>query len=417
MKICEIISVGTELLLGDVTDSNASYLSQKMKELGFCVYFRQTCGDNEERIRASLSLALSRSDLVLITGGLGPTYDDLTREACASYFHLPLEPDRSVMEKISAFFQRRGIEMAKNNLRQAMIPQGALVLDNDWGTAPGIRIDKDGKTVILLPGVPREMKAIFEYRVLPQLSLESEFRLKTKVLKLYGISESRVDELLSSWMRNGTNPTLAPYAGNGEVELHVTASANTPDEAEKKCAEMEREILPLIGKYCYGEGDETLEEVLVKRFSQDFLTVATAESCTGGMLSQRITAVPGASSVLKLGVCAYTEEAKKRVLGVSDQILKDDGVYSEACALEMARGVRALSGADYAAAVTGIAGPVGATEKDPVGCVYLAVVGENRERVGRFVFGHSHSSREQIRQLASSKALAMLLEEAGRFCR
>ena len=239
MKVCEILSVGTELLLGDVVDTNASYLSQKMKEVGYSVLHRQTCGDNEGRLSDCLRLALSRSDLVLVTGGLGPTYDDITREVTASVLNLPLEKNRAAEEGIRSYFARRGIPMSENNLRQAMVPCGAEVPQNDWGTAPGLWMRQDEKGVILLPGVPREMKALMEHRVLPVLRKEGNRVLHTQILHCYGISESLLDEQLGEKMRTSLNPTLAPYAVESGVELHVTASAESQQEAESLCLKMQ----------------------------------------------------------------------------------------------------------------------------------------------------------------------------------
>jgi len=296
MKICEILSVGTELLLGDVVDTNASYLSQKMKEIGYSVLHRQTCGDNEGRLAACLRLALSRSDLVLVTGGLGPTYDDITREVTASVLNLQLEKNLEAEEQIRSYFNRRGIPMSENNLRQAMVPRGAQVLRNDWGTAPGLWIRQEDKSVILLPGVPREMKALMEHRVLPVFKQEGNRILKTRILRCYGISESLLDERLGDLMRSSLNPTLAPYAGENGVELHLTASSPTSEEAEVLCDALQGQIIPVISDYCYAVGNLSLEEALVSRFTEKGITVSAAESCTGGLVAERITSVAGSSA-------------------------------------------------------------------------------------------------------------------------
>ena len=416
MKICEILSVGTELLLGDIIDTNAAYLSQKMKEAGFAVYFRQTCGDNRQRLKDSLHLAFSRSDLVIITGGLGPTYDDITREVCAEYCKAPLQKNIRVEEKLKAFFLRCGIKMTENNLRQALVPEGAKILENDWGTAPGLQMEKDGKILILLPGVPYEMKMLFTYRVLPFLQKMTDLCLKTEVLKLYGISESELDDILAERMRLSKNPTVAPYAKPDGVELHITASASDEESAASLCRQTGKELALQLKEYCYALGEVTPEEALVTRFGQNHITVATAESCTGGLVSRRITSVPGSSKVFSLGICSYSEESKKNILNVPGEILERDGVYSKACALAMAKGVRDLAGSDVGIGITGIAGPEGGTEQDPVGCVYLAVVSSEKECVERVVFGHNRSDRQEICRRASTKALMMALKEMGQFC-
>ncbi len=408
--ICEIISIGTELLLGDITDTNARYLSEKMKEMGFSVYFRQTCGDNRERIQSTLSLALSRADLVIATGGLGPTYDDITREVAAELFSAPLEESEEVKNQIQNYLSSRGIASPENNLRQAQVPKGALVLKNDWGTAPGLWLKKEGKGLILLPGVPFEMKKLFEERVLSELKKNIDGVIHTRILRLYGISEAKVDQILFDLMKKGKNPSIAPYAGKGEVELHITAKADTEDMAKRMCEEAVEKISSLLGEFCYGEGDTSLEKELVKALIEKKKKIATAESCTGGLISERITSVSGASEVFELGVCSYSEKIKEKFLFVSPETLKTDGVYSKACALEMARGVLALSGSDLALGITGIAGPAGGTEKNPVGTVYIAVCSKERENVIKARFGDENSDRDQIRRRASSKAISLAME-------
>ena len=410
--ICEIISVGTELLLGDVTDTNATYLSRALREMGICVYHRQTCGDNPERMRSQFSLALSRADLVIVTGGLGPTRDDISRDVAAELFEAPMEHNETVAKQIEAFFQRRGIPMKENNLRQAQVPVGAEVLWNDWGTAPGLWLEKNGKGMILLPGVPSEMKAIFTHRVKPRLAEKSGVRFSNRILHFYGISESAVDEQLGDLMEQG-NPTVAPYAGKGEVEVHITAFGRTQTEAEKTCQNTEKTVLDRLGEYYYGRGETSPERELIRLFTEKGLTLAVAESCTGGLVAQRLTSVSGASSVIGLGVVSYSEEIKQKVLGVRKETLADGGVYSRECALEMARGVRALSGSDLGIGITGIAGPSGGTEKDPVGTVYIALSSEEKEESVRKLFGHAKSSRDEIRFRAASEALMMALKHFG----
>ncbi|MBE6712880.1 MAG: competence/damage-inducible protein A [Ruminococcaceae bacterium] len=406
--ICEIVSVGTELLLGDVTDTNASFLSRALRELGICVYHRQTCGDNPARMREQLSLALSRSDLVIVSGGLGPTRDDITRDVAAELFSMPLVHNEEVAEQIRGYFVRRGIPMKENNLRQAQVPVGAEILQNEWGTAPGLWLRREGKGMILLPGVPSEMKAIFNHRVKERLASESGVRFANRILHFYGISESAVDEVLGDLMAR-ENPTVAPYAGNGEVEVHVTAFGESAETAERFCRETEKSILDRLGEYYYGNGDTSPEQEVVKAFSERGLTLAAAESCTGGLVAQRLTRVSGASEVIGLGVVSYSEEMKKKILGVSADTLANGGVYSKACAMEMARGIRSLAGSDLGIGITGIAGPSGGTKEDPVGTVYIALASEKKEEEYRFLFGHVKSSREEIRFRAATQALILAL--------
>ncbi len=409
MKKAEILSVGDELLLGDVVDTNAAYLSRALREVGYSVLFRQTCGDRRGEIAFALRLALSRADLVLVTGGLGPTYDDLTRPVAAEVFGMPLENDEETKKRLRGYFERRGIRMSENNLLQAQVPKGAVVLTNDWGTAPGLWLQNEKGNAILLPGVPREMKALFENRVKPVLEQKSEVSFFTLILHLYGISESLLDEKISFFSAK-PEVVIAPYAMPGEVELHITSSGEDRAQAEKKCRDTAASLQEIVGEFCYGEGETSLEKELVEMARQKGITLATAESCTGGMVSQRITSVPGASQVLSLGVCSYWEETKQSVLGVKEETLCKFGVYSKECALEMARGARVRSGATLGIGITGIAGPSGGTKSDPVGTVYIAVSGEKGDECQRVVLGSIKPDRNHIRYLASSKALAMALE-------
>ena len=407
MKTAEILSVGEELLQGDVVDTNAAWIARELKERGFSLRFRQTCGDCREELSASLDLALSRSDLVVVTGGLGPTYVDITRDVTAELFGVELLTDEGIAQKLKAYFQRRGMEMSENNLRQAQVPQGARILENDWGTAPGLWLEGEKGNAILLPGVPGEMKAIFENRVLPILENFSAEARKTEIFHFYGIAESRLDEELFDLATSDPSVVIAPYAGGGEVELHVTATGMDGKEASEKCEEAIKGILSRVGEHCYGRGDMNLEKALVEACEKKGIRLATAESCTGGLVSQRITSVPGASRVFPLGLCTYSEEEKVRRLGVRAETLSRFGVYSKECALEMAEGVCALSGAELGIGITGVAGPDGGTDENPVGTVYIAVVFGEKKNCIRTVFGHRGADRGWICRLASSKALDM----------
>ncbi len=409
MNIAEIVSVGEELLLGDVVDTNSAVLSRFLREAGYSVLYRQTCGDDADRLEAALSLALSRSDVVLVTGGLGPTYDDITRDIAARLFHVPLLPDREVERDIREYFLRRGVTMSENNLLQAQVPEGARVLKNEWGTAPGLWLSGESGEMILLPGVPREMKNLMVHRVLPELKKRSGKRVLTRILHFYGISESLLDEKIRDLTSDPEGFVIAPYAGKGEVELHITAMGEDENGILLKLDEAEQKIQERIGEFFYGRGDTSLEETLVLLCREKGVTLATAESCTGGLLSQRITSIPGSSAVMTLGVTSYTERVKKEVLKVGEKTLTDQGVYSKACAMEMAQGVRRLSGARIGIGITGIAGPGGETESDPVGTVYLAVTDGTTELCERCTFGHKTADREFVRTLAASKALSMVL--------
>ena len=327
----------------------------------------------------------------------------------AEYLDLPLEHDPKVADEIRAFFRQRNRAMSENNLLQALVPRGATVLENLWGTAPGLYLSEKGRQLFLLPGVPREMKALFENAVLPLLKREDSQISLTRILRFYGVSESSLDEKIADLLSVFPQTVLAPYAKDGEVELHVTAIADSQKIAEERLMAAEKAVLERLGAYCYGFGDTSLEKCLVEKLNRLGLSVATAESCTGGMLSQRITAIPGASAVLAYGVCTYSEEAKKVLLSVTEETLSQKGVYSEACASEMAEGIRRLSNADIGVGITGVAGPDGGDEKNPVGTVYIALSSGKYTWVEKGFFATRSPDRDQIRRLASSKALSMLL--------
>lgn len=408
MKIAEICSVGEELCRGVVTDTNATFLSRALSEAGFQVKYRQTCGDDGACIESLLRLALSRSDVVLVTGGLGPTYDDITRQCAAAVLGVKLVSSPEVEKDIRAYFSRRGVTMSENNLLQALTPEGAKILKNHHGTAPGLWMEQGETILVLLPGVPSEMKELFVSSVLPQLKQKSERVSFTRILHCYGIPESTLDAKLKV-LTERANPVIAPYAVGGEVEVHVTAHGKNQAEAETICRRAVDKIKALVGNFIYGEGDTTLEKTLVHLCLEKGIRLSTAESCTGGLLSHRITSVPMASRVMTAGIASYTVDAKKSLLQVSEKTLSRYGVYSKECALEMARGVRALSGADVGIGITGMAGPGGGTDKDPVGTVYLAVVSKKGEEAVREVFATPETARERICHLAVKRALAMTL--------
>lgn len=410
MPVCEILSVGSELTLGNIVDTNSSFLAKEIRKLGYTVRFCQTVSDDRDDMIAAFQTALDRSDLILATGGLGPTYDDRTREVVSELLGKKLILSEPVKERIRLYFTARQMPMSDNNLRQAMVPEGAKVLQNDWGTAPGLYIEEKGKEIFLLPGVPREMKELFCNRVYPLLAKKSRSTVQTRILRFYGIGESLLEERLGDLMKNSIDPNLATFALSGEVALHITAHGKSAEKVRALIAQSEREILDKVGEYCYGAEQDCLESVLVKRFAERGLTIAAAESCTGGLVSQRITSVSGSSAVFRLGVCSYCEEMKEKVLNVSEKLLREDRVYSEECALQMARGVLRLAESDIAIGITGIAGPDGGTETDPVGTVYIAVTNGQKECVVRNCFSFTGNNREYIRTLASSKALAMALE-------
>ncbi len=415
VKTAEILCVGTELLLGDIVNTNAAYLSRKLAELGICVYHQSVVGDSAERLTEALSLALSRADLVVTSGGLGPTYDDLTRETVAAAFGLPLDKDERVLDGIRTYFDRMGRVMTANNERQAMVPRGATVLQNTQGTAPGLIVcdEKKSKTVLLLPGPPRELEPMFERSAMPYLRKRSDCVLISKNVHIFGMGESAVENELKDMMVEGHNPTIAPYCKAGEVRLRVTARAEDEQTAQALCDKAISDILASrVGSCVYAvrdarEGECTMEQVVVQRLIAAGKTVATAESCTGGLVAKRLTDVAGSSAAVKGGLVTYTNEMKTALLGVLPETLAAHTEYSKQVAAEMARGARLRTGADIAVSTTGLAGPGGGTEACPVGTVFVGISTPEGERVLRLTLSPDRS-RDYVRTLAATHALNLI---------
>ncbi len=409
--VAEILCVGTELLLGDIVNTNAAYLARQLAGLGIDLYTQSVVGDNPERLKESLAIAFSRADLVLMTGGLGPTYDDLTKETVAAYFGRNMRRDEHSYQRLMEYFAKAGKEPTPNNLKQADMPEGAVVFDNDNGTAPGLAVEGNGKIAVLMPGPPYEMTAMFEARIRPYLQKFSEKVLVSRTIRIVGMGESEVEYRLRDYMLSHLNPTIAPYAKQSEVQLRVTASAKTEEQAYALIGPVVAEIQEMLGDVVYGVDVENMEQAVVQQLKEKGLKVATAESCTGGLISKRITEIPGASDVFECGVCSYANRIKHELLGVSDQTLEQFGAVSEQTAKEMAEGIRRLSGADIGVSVTGIAGPGGGTPEKPVGLVYLGVSSERYSKVVRYLSGSKKAgSREHIRYSASQQALKLVLE-------
>lgn len=359
----EILCVGTELLIGDIVNTNAAYLSKKLSENGIFVYHHTVVGDNDGRLREALSDALGRSDVVVMTGGLGPTYDDMTKETVSSVMGKKLVRHEESEKRILAYFARTDRVPTPNNMKQALMPEGATVFENNFGTAPGCAIESGGKTVVMLPGPPKEMKPMFDGEVLPYLLRNSMEVLVSENVNIFGMGESSVEEKLRDIMTSGDNPTVAPYVNDGEVRVRVTARAENRECAEKLIAPVVEKIKDIIGDFVYGVNAVSLENAVVKTFSERGLTLASAESCTGGLISKRITDIPGSSAMFGYGVCTYANEAKEKILGVKHETLEKYGAVSEATAREMAEGLLRLSGADVAVCTTGLAGPGGGSDE------------------------------------------------------
>lgn len=402
----ELISVGTELLMGNIVNTNAAYLAEQCTLLGLNVYFQTVVGDNQGRLEETLRLALSRAEVVILTGGLGPTMDDLTKETAAGLLGFSLVEDGNTMERLREFANARRFTLTKNNFKQAMVPEGAMVLENDNGTAPGIIMEKDGKYVILLPGPPHEMCAMFEGKVFPYLMGLQQETIYSETLKIIGIGESAAETMVEDLIKSQSNPTIAPYAKEGEVHLRLSARAADQERAAALIRPVKEEICRRFGEHIFTDREEeALEDVIVKLLTEHGLTVATAESCTGGLVAGRLVNAGGASACFKEGYITYSNEAKGKLLQVSGETLRQYGAVSQETAREMAVGAAKAAGADVAVAVTGIAGPGGGTAEKPVGLVYIGCYFRGKIAVERFQFG---GSRERIRRFSVTNALILL---------
>ena len=403
----EMISVGTELLLGQIVDTNAPYLSTVLSALGIDVYYRITVGDNAARLAETLRTALSRADLVITIGGLGPTQDDLTKETIAEVLGEQMVIDPESEKVIRAFFERRGLQIAESNLKQALKPETGIAIPNSVGTAPGVIVEKDGKIVIALPGPPGELMPMVERSVIPYLSaktLGAPTVLVSRILRVCGIGESAAEEKVKDLL-SSRNPTIAPYAGAGEVTFRITAKAANTDEALGLISELEQKARERLGDYVYGADDETLESVVVHALIERKLTLALAESCTGGLIAHRVTNVPDSSNTFLAGIVAYSNKAKTDFLGVPEDLICAHGAVSPEVAEAMADGASSQTGADIALGVTGIAGPGGGTPAKPVGLVYMGLRTPEGTSVAKNLFG---GSRTEIKLRASQAALNLV---------
>ncbi|MTS89650.1 competence/damage-inducible protein A [Pseudoflavonifractor sp. BIOML-A4] len=402
----ELIAVGTQLLLGNIANTDAQMLSKGLSALGINVFYHTVVGDNPERLKAAVALAKTRADIIITTGGLGPTCDDLTKNVLAECFGKKLVYDEESAARIRAYFDRLHTNrpMTENNLQQAYLPEGCTILSNDWGTAPGCAFEADGVHVIMLPGPPSECAPMFEHRAAPYLRSLSDGTIASRTLRIFGMGESSVEARLRDRMNSMQNPTLAPYAKTGEVELRITAKADTLGEAQALIAPVEKELCEMFGPLVYGADVDSLEQVVAMHLKLKGLTLGCAESCTGGLAAKRMTDLPGASAVFKGGVVSYTNEVKQNVLGVPQALLEEYGAVSEQVAAAMARGARKVLGCDLALAVTGVAGPDPDDRGNPVGLVYVALAAPDGVRVRTL---HQGMGRERIRITSASHAFDM----------
>lgn len=403
----EVISVGTELLLGNIVNTNAQFLAEKCALLGLSMYNQVVVGDNRERLKDVVVTALERSDIVILTGGLGPTEDDLTKETCAEAMGFELAEDSHTRQRIEDYFKNSIYkEIPDNNWKQAVVPVGAIVLDNDNGTAPGLIMEKDGKRAILLPGPPNEMIPLFKEQVEPYLQKLRPELIVSKMIKICGMGESQVEDKLLDLIDKQTNPTIATYAKTGEVHVRVTASAPTTEIADRLIRPVVKEIKKRMGTFVYStKEEETLEMAVVRLLKKYELTVATAESCTGGLVAGRLVNVPGASDVFKEGFVTYSNKAKRKHLEVSKNTLKKYGAVSKETAKEMAIGGAFATDSDLCVAVTGLAGPDGGSEEKPVGLVYMACCLGDKVTVEKYQF---KGNRSKIREQSVVRALDLV---------
>lgn len=403
----ELISVGTELLLGNILNTDAQFLSQELAKLGLNVYYHTVVGDNPERLTQAVNLAKTRADIIITTGGLGPTCDDLTKETLAACFGKKLVLDLASQRHMEEYFKKglKTCTIPKSNEKQAFLPENCVVFQNDWGTAPGCAFQAEGVHVLMLPGPPGECTPLFLHCALPYLKALSEETILSRSLRLFGLGESAVEEVLRDRMNALQNPTLAPYAKEGEVELRITAKAPNEAAARALIAPVEVEVRKLFGEQIYGADVGSLEEVVLALLTKQHLTLGCSESCTGGLIAKRITDLPGASAVFLGGIVSYTNAVKHDVLGVPQDTLDRYGAVSPQVAAAMAEGARHILNCDIALSTTGVAGPASDENGNPVGLVYVGIATKDGTAVREL---HLGTVRSRVRTRAASTAFDMV---------
>ena len=395
----EIISVGTELLLGHVTNTDARDISEMLSKIGINVKYHTVVGDNPERLRQCVETAKRRADIIITTGGLGPTCDDLTKQILAEAFGLKLAENKAEREGLYDYI-RYGKKFTDNNFTQAMLPEGCTVFHNNCGTAPGCGFEKDGKIVVMIPGPPKECNAMFRESALPYLRKLSEELIVSHSVRIFGLGESSVDDIFAEEMNRMTNPTMAPYAKECDCLLQITAKAKSVDEAEKMIAPVMEHVIKRLGDVVYGVDVECIEESVIKLLREKGVTFSAAESCTGGDVARRFTDMPGASAFFKGGVVTYTNEAKAKLLGIDPALIEEKGAVSHEVAKAMAENVRALLGTDIGVGVTGLAGPDGDGVHE-VGTVFISLAVEGETFVKELHMG-AMRTRSFIRCMAGN---------------
>lgn len=402
---CEIIAVGTELLLGDIVNTNAQYISQRLSDLGIDVYYQVVVGDNLGRLIETIKLAGSRSDIIITTGGLGPTDDDITKLGLSKALGVEMRLDKPSLERIREQFKRYKTAMPIINERQAYVPDGSKAIENDNGTAPGTIGEYDNKIYIALPGPPKEMIPMFEEKVVPFLKNKSDHIIKSHTLKVIGIGEPAIQECLGKIITEQTNPTVALYAKDGEVQIRITAKTQDPYLADKKIEDIESRIRNILGADIYGRDEDTLESMVNQLLRERKKTIAFAESCTGGLISSRFTDIPDSSVSFLNGVVSYSNEAKINMLGVNRETINKYGAVSMETAMEMASGIKKISNTDIGMSITGIAGPAGGSETKPVGLCFIGIALDSGVESYSYIFS---GNRLKIKWQASTKVLDIL---------
>lgn len=404
---CEIICVGTELLTGDTLNTNSQYIARELSKNGFSVHFQTTLGDNPGRLKDVFEAAVKRSDVVVVTGGLGPTQDDLTKETVAAFFGMSMQRDEAQVRKMKQHFDRRNYVMTDNNFRQCDIPVGAKAINNTQGTAPGIHIEKNGISVFLLPGPPSEMKAMFDLYVMSNLKNRTSQLVISRYFNICDFGESMVEEMILDLVNHQTNPTIATYAKLGEVLVRITANGTDAAAINGLLDKYSKEMDRRFGRHIFAHAQKTLAETVGDLLLKKHRTMATAESCTGGLIASQMTAIPGISEAFKMGVVTYSNEAKMRLLDVQKKTLDEVGAVSEKTAREMCEHLATLSECDVNVSVTGIAGPDGGSAEKPVGLVYVGVHADGWTRIEKCKFA---GSRQTIQKRSVNKALCMVRE-------
>lgn len=400
----EILAVGTELLMGQIVNTNAQYISGRLPDVGVYVYYHSVVGDNPERLCECLQIALKRSDVVIMTGGLGPTKDDLTKETLAKALNLKLVLHEESYNAMKDYFARINRVMTENNVKQAYLPENSIIIKNSHGTAPGCIVETGKKIVVMLPGPPPEMKPMFEETVIPYFYKYCDSKLDSKYVKIFGIGESAIENILMDIVESQSNPTIASYAKDGEITLRITAKYDTGDTRDIITPIID-EIKRRVGDAVFSVDNESIEEVAARLLMKNNLTISIAESCTGGLVSEKLTSIPGISSVFDRAIITYSNKAKVENLGVNPETLERYGAVSRETAEEMAQGVRKTAKTDIGLSFTGIAGPDGGTPEKPVGLVYVAIADQNKVDCRELKL---RGSREKIRNLSALHGFDMI---------